>query len=121
MTFAQALTTGTHERTIIVAEASEGYMKLLLGLSREPKPALADAINALFFNNTVFDQTSSSAPVTPAFYFFSIGATFQTPDSYNAATATYPGPGSPQTLALIQPTRFVGTGPTANLFSLYLA
>ena len=136
MTFAQALTTGTHQRTIIVAEASEGYMKLnssrtiagafaLVGAVSavaEPKPALADAINALIFNNTVFDQTSSSAPVTPAFYFFSIGATFQTPGSYNAATATYPGPGSPQTLALIQPTRFdFGSVPFSSLSALQTA
>jgi hypothetical protein len=59
----------------------------------------------------VFDQTSNSAPATPSFLFFSIGATFQTAGSYNAATATYPGPGSPQTLALVGPTRFDFSSP----------
>jgi hypothetical protein len=68
------------------------------------KPALADAISAFIFNNTVFNQTSSSAPATSSFYFFSIGAQFQNAGSFNAATAAYPGPGSPQTLALTAPT-----------------
>jgi hypothetical protein len=35
----------------------------------------ADPAGADPFNNTVYEQTSSSAPTTPAFYFFSIGAT----------------------------------------------
>jgi hypothetical protein len=72
----------------------------------QPKPALADAISANIFNNTLFNQTSPGAPVTPPFYFFNIGANFQTPGSYNAATATYPGPGSPQSLTLTGPTVF---------------
>src|SRR5262245_40897321 len=88
----------------------------------QPKPALADAINAFIFNNTVFDQTSSNAPVTPAFFFFSIGAEFQTPGSFNAATATYPGPDSPQTLTLTQPTRFdFSSVPFSSLSALQTA
>jgi hypothetical protein len=68
-------------------------------------PASADPITAFIFNNTAYEQTSSSAPTTPAFYFFNIGAT-QTAGDFNGASATYPGPGSPQSLPLINPTEF---------------
>lgn len=66
----------------------------------------SDPISPYIFDNTVFDQTSDTAPLVPWFYFFSIGATFLTAGDYVAATASYPGPGSPQTLALIAPTEF---------------
>jgi hypothetical protein len=68
-------------------------------------PAGADPITAFIFNNTVYEQTSSSVPTTPAFYFFSIGAT-QTAGDFNSASAAYPGPGSPVSLPLINPTTF---------------
>jgi len=87
-----------------------------------PTPAPADAISAFIFDNTVFSQTSNSAPASASFYFFSIGATFQTAGSYNAATATYPGPGSPQTLALIGPTEFNFSSPAfSSLSALHTA
>jgi hypothetical protein len=66
----------------------------------------SDPISPYIFNNTVFNQTSDIAPVLPSFYFFSIGATFLTAGDYSAATASYPGPSSPQTLTEIAPTRF---------------
>jgi hypothetical protein len=50
-------------RTIVGAFTLVGAVSAIA----QPKPALADAINAFIFNNTVFDQTSSNAPVTPAF------------------------------------------------------
>lgn len=65
-----------------------------------------DQISPYIFANTVFNQTSGTAPLVPWFYFFSIGATFSTAGDYSAASANYPGPGSPQTLALIAPMTF---------------
>lgn len=76
-----------------------------------------DQISPYIFANTVFDQTSNSAPLVPWFYFFSIGATFLTAGDYSAASASYPGPGSPQTLALIAPTRFDFDAPAFTSFS----
>jgi hypothetical protein len=71
-------------------------------------PAGADPITAFIFNNTVYEQTSSSAPTTPAFYFFGIGAT-QTAGDFNSASAAYPGPGSPVSLLLIKPRHSIST------------
>jgi hypothetical protein len=67
--------------------------------------AIAAPITAFIFNNTLYIQTSPSAPVTPDRFFFSIGAT-QTPGDFNIASATYPGPGSPQSIPLINSTTF---------------
>ncbi len=100
-------------RTIVGTLALVGAVSA----AAQPKPALADSVSAFIFNNTVFNQTSNSAPASPSFYFFSIGATFQTAGSYNAATATYPGPGSPQTLALIGPTEFNFSSPAFSSLS----
>ena len=100
-----------------VLAAVVGFALVGAVFTAQPEPALADSASALIFNNTVFDQTSNSAPVTPAFYFFSIAATFQTAGSYNAATATYPGPGSPQPLALIGPTEFNFSSPAFGSLS----
>jgi hypothetical protein len=46
------------------------------------------------FDNTVYRQTSISAPTNPYGYFFSIGGNIQTSGQFTSATATYPGPGS---------------------------
>lgn len=70
------------------------------------QPPTHDQISPYIYDNTVFDQTSDTAPLAPWFYFFSIGATFSTAGDYSAASATYPGLGSPQSLGLIAPTRF---------------
>src|SRR6516165_8817667 len=78
---------------------------VLSALIGSADPASADPITAFIFNNTAYEQTSSSAPTTPAFYFFNIGAT-QTAGDFNSASATYPGPGSPQSLPLMNPTEF---------------
>src|SRR5262249_32936592 len=70
--------------------------------------SITDPLSPYIFDNEVFNQTSNTAPVTPGFYFFSIGATFLTARDYSASRATYPGVGSPQTqiLSLITSTRF---------------
>jgi hypothetical protein len=78
-------------------------------------PAGADPITAFIFNNTVYEQTNSSLPTTPAFYFFSIGAT-QTVDDFNSASATYPGPGSPVSIPLVNPPHSIS--PTFSLSPL---
>jgi M26 IgA1-specific Metallo-endopeptidase N-terminal region len=72
---------------------------------------MTDSISPYVYANTVFDQISTTAPLAPSFFFFSVGATFFTADDYTSATATYPGVGSPQTLSLITPTGFDFTSP----------
>lgn len=76
-----------------------------------------DQISPYIFDNTVFDQTSDTAPLLPWFDFFSIGATFSTAGDYGAASASYLGPGSPQTLGLIAPTTFDFGSPAFTSFS----
>lgn len=76
-----------------------------------------DQISPYIFANTVFNQTSGTAPLVPWLYFFSIGATFLTAGDYSAASANYPGPGSPQTLGLIAPTTFDFGSPAFTSFS----
>jgi hypothetical protein len=58
-------------RSQFIAAATIG-LSVVIGSA---DPAGADPITAFIFNNTVYEQTNSSAPTTPAFYFFSIGAT----------------------------------------------
>lgn len=70
------------------------------------QPPAHGQISPYIYDNTVFDQTSDTAPLVPWFYFFSIGATFSTAGDYSSASASYPGLGSPQTLALVGPTKF---------------
>lgn len=75
------------------------------------KPAVADTITGYIFSNILNEQTSNSAPATPSGYFFSIGADFVTPGDYTAATATYPGSGSPAVLPPDSPTEFNVSSP----------
>lgn len=83
---------------------------------------ISDPISPYIFANTVFDQTGDAAPLVPWFDFFSIGGTFLTAGDYSAASAGYPGPGSPQTLALIAPTNFdFGSPAFTSLSSLQAA
>jgi hypothetical protein len=93
-------------RSRVKAAATIG-LSVLIGSA---DPADADPITAFIFNNTVYEQTSSSVPTTPAFYFFSIGAT-QTAGDFNSASAAYPGPGSPVSLPFINPTTFKFNSP----------
>lgn len=79
--------------------------------------APVESVNSYIFDNTVFDQTSDAALLVPWFYFFSIGATFLTAGDYSTASASYPGPDSPQTLALIAPTTFNFSSPAFTSFS----
>ena len=106
------------------ATRSQFIAATTLGLSvliGSADPAGADPITAFIFNNTVYEQTNSSAPTTPAFYFFSIGAT-QTAGDFNSASATYPGPGSPVSLPLINPTTFNFNSPDiTSLAALHTA
>jgi hypothetical protein len=60
--------------------------------------ALADTITGFIYDNTSYTQTSNAAPTSPSGYFFSIGANFSTPGDFTSASASYPGPGSPQSL-----------------------
>ena len=74
---------------------------LALTIVTAAKPAAAtpvDPITGYIYDNIVYDQTSNSAPTTPAGYFFNIGLFFTTAGDYTAGSATYPGLGSPQTL-----------------------
>jgi hypothetical protein len=77
-----------------------------LTIATATTPALADTITGTIFNNIVYDQTSNSSPAAPSSYFFSIGANENTPGNYTSASATYPGPGSPQNLPSAGPAAF---------------
>jgi hypothetical protein len=69
--------------------------------------AHADTILGTIGNNTSFEQTSNAAPTTPFGYFFSIGAFFSTPGDFTTASATFPGPTSPQALSANSTTSFL--------------
>jgi hypothetical protein len=60
----------------------------------------ADLADVNFYNNISYMQTSAAAPVTPFGYFANIGGDFQTAGDFDSVTASYPGAGSPQTLAI---------------------
>ncbi|MGH8318324.1 MAG: PEP-CTERM sorting domain-containing protein [Steroidobacteraceae bacterium] len=62
--------------------------------------AFADTITGFIYDNTSYSQTSNAAPTSPSGYFFSIGATFDTAGDFYSAGASYPGPGTPQSLPL---------------------
>lgn len=95
-------------------------MVMLAGIGMAARPAVADTITGFVYNNTVFDQTSDTAPSAPAGYFFSIGADFTNPGDYSAASATYPGPGSPQTLPANGATEFnFSSGQYGSLAALH--
>ncbi|MCK1585517.1 hypothetical protein IVB03_39675 [Bradyrhizobium sp. 168] len=76
------------------------------------------AITPYLFDNQVFTQASDAAPILPSYYFFNIGALIPA-GAYVAATATYPGIGSPQPLPLIESTRFDGGGTFTTLNDLH--
>jgi hypothetical protein len=63
------------------------------------------------FKNSVYDQTSGTAPTTAAFYFANIELTSQNPGDYTSVSVTYPGPGSPVSLPMTQPS-FFSYGPS---------
>ena len=74
---------------------------LALTIVSAAKPAAAnsvDPITGYIYDNKSYDQTSNSAPTTPAGYFFSIGLFFTNAGDYTTGSATYPGSGSPQSL-----------------------
>lgn len=73
-------------------------LAVITGVGSFAQHALADTITGFIFNNTSFAQRSNAPPANPAGYFFSIGADFDTPGDFTSASATYPGPGSPQSL-----------------------
>jgi hypothetical protein len=82
----------------------------------QPKPAIADSLTTILINNAFFGQTSNSAPA-PFGNQFAIGASFQTAGSYSGGVVAYPGPGSPQALAL--GTLGSGFGPNFGFVSLF--
>jgi hypothetical protein len=85
---------------------------ITLIVSAAATPAFAvDQIIGYVYNNNSYTQTSNSAPTTPFGYFFSIGAFFATPGDYSSATATYPGPASPQSLPYASSTEFNYSSP----------
>jgi hypothetical protein len=82
--------------------------------------AVAETITGFLYDNASYVQTSNSAPTTPFGFFFSMGADFQTAGDYSAASATYPGPGSPRVLPASGPTGFNFNSPYyASLSSLH--
>ncbi|WP_166299260.1 hypothetical protein [Bradyrhizobium sp. 2S1] len=107
---------GTHELTGISA-AYPGLLDPQFLTALSSSGTTADQISPYIYDNTVFDQTSDTAPLVPRFYFFSIGATFITAGDYSAASASFPGPSSPQTLVLIAPTGFDFGSPAFTSFS----
>jgi hypothetical protein len=64
----------------------------------QPANAQSFTLSGSIFNNELYEQTSNTAPSSPTEYFFGIGAEGSNGGSYDSASATYPGPGSPQTL-----------------------
>lgn len=72
---------------------------LAVGLATISTVAAADTITGEINANTLYVQTSDSAPTAPAYYWFYMGAYFSTPGDFTSGTATYPGPGSPQSLS----------------------
>jgi len=63
------------------------------------------------FKNGVYNQTSGNAPSTAAFYFANIELTSQNPGDYTGVSVSYPGPGSPVSLPMTQPS-FFSYGPS---------
>jgi hypothetical protein len=76
-----------------------------LAIASASTPVAAAPITGFIYDNALYNQTTNSAPATASGYFFSIGAT-QSPNNYTSATATYPGPGSPQSLPAAGSTGF---------------
>src|SRR5579875_3028059 len=77
---------------------------VLSGAGLFAQHAVADTITGFIYNNTSFSQTSNAPPVSPAGYFFAIGASFENPGDFTSGSASYPGPGSPQNLPAYGPT-----------------
>jgi len=83
-------------------------------------PSRASLLRVDIFKNTVYSQTSGSAPSSPIGYFFNAGGTTN-PGDFDSAMVTYPGPGSPQTLTFSDTTNFgfgsplIGSLATFNL------
>ena len=62
-------------------------------------PARADLVDVNIFDNTTYQQTSSSAPTSVFGYFFNTGGDFQTPGDFASASVTIPTlPSSAQVL-----------------------
>ena len=68
-------------------------------------PASAQLTFVGTFKNLTHEQTDATT-VTPNGGFFNAGASFTNPGDFAAATLTYPGPGSPAGLPLVDPTDF---------------
>jgi hypothetical protein len=58
------------------------------------------------FKNVVYDQTSGTAPTTPASYFADVELTSAGAGDYTSVSVSYPGPGSPTSLPVASPTFF---------------
>ena len=78
-------------------------LSILLSIA---SPLHADLTEVDFFKNISYNQTSGVAPTTPSGYFAGLREFFQNPGDFDSANVTYPGPGSPQTLALTSTTLF---------------
>lgn len=63
------------------------------------------------FKNISYQQTSGAAPTTPANFFADVEAYMQNPGDFTSVSVSYPGPGSPASLPLENPTEF-GIGPS---------
>lgn len=75
-----------------------GASGIALGIASQG--ARADTITGYIIDNTSYSQTSNSAPTAPFGYFFTMGAFFSTGGDFTSGSASYPGPGSPQSLPL---------------------
>lgn len=53
-------------------------------------PVRADLAEVNIFDNTVYEQTSGSAPTSPSFFFFNAGGNFSNPGDFTSATLTDP-------------------------------
>jgi len=63
------------------------------------------------FKNSVYTQTSGTAPTAASFYFANIELTSQNPGDFTSVSVSYPGPGSPVSLPMTQ-SAFFSYGPS---------
>jgi hypothetical protein len=66
-------------------------------------PCYAQLTSTALFKRATYFQTTAGAPTTSSAYDFDARAFFENPGDFNAGTLTYPGPGSPAAMAIVEP------------------
>jgi hypothetical protein len=80
------------------------------------RPLHADLTLIDMFRNISYDQTSVAAPTTPVGFFLNLEANMASSTDFDSASVSYPGPGSPASLPLVNPLEF-GIGPSFATFA----